>query len=143
MSPSSIFWLIVFVVCTVAEACSVGLYFLWFAVGGLVALTSVGFGLSFTLQTVVFLAVSGISMLFLRPIVKNYIKVGEQPTNADRLIGSTAVVTEAIDNITNIGSVQCEGQFWSAKSTVDVVIPIDTKVRVVEIQGVKLLVEMI
>lgn len=142
MSPS-IFWVIVFVACTCAEAASVGLFLIWFAVGALSALISVGLGATPIVQAVVFLAVSGLTMLFVRPIVKNYIKVGNQATNADRLIGSIAVVSEAIDNITNIGTVQVEGQFWSAKSTHDVIIPMNAKVRILEIQGVKLLVEMI
>lgn len=137
----SIFWLVAFVLFTLVEAASVGLTSIWFAVGSLAALISVGFGASVSTQAVICLAVAGSSMLLLRPIAKNYLKLGEEPTNADRIIGKVVLVTQTIDNITNVGEVQVNGQLWGAMSVDDVVIPSQQKVKVIEIRGVRLIVE--
>lgn len=142
MSPS-VFWLIVFVLCTVIEASTVGLFFIWFAFGALATLIATGFSISISVQAVIFLAVSGASMLFLRPMAQKHLKPNHQATNADRLIGQTALVTETIDNIVTRGAVTINGQNWSAVSAHDVVIPSDSKVRILEIQGVRLIVERI
>lgn len=137
----SVFWLVAFVLFTLGEAASVGLTSIWFALGALATLISVGLGATVTVQAVVFLAVSGLSMLLLRPVVKNYLKPHHQATNADRLIGQIALVTETIDNITNVGAVQINGQIWTANSAHDVIIPAENKVKILEIQGVRLIVE--
>lgn len=142
MSPS-IFWLILFVVFTLGEAASVGLTSIWFAVGALAALIATGLGASVATQACVCLAVSGLSMMLLRPVVKNYLKPNQHATNADRLVGATAMVTETVDNICNMGAVQINGQIWSATSAHDVIIPEQSKVKILEIQGVKLIVEQI
>lgn len=139
----SVFWLVAFVVFTLGEAATVGLTSIWFALGALATLISVGLGASITVQAVVFLGVSGLSMLMLRPMVKTYLKPNQQATNADRLVGQVALVTETIDNITNMGAVQINGQIWSAVSGDDVVIPEKTKVKILEIQGVRLIVERV
>lgn len=139
----SVFWLVAFVLFTIGEAATVGLTSIWFAIGALASLISVGLGASIKLQAGVFLFVSGASMVLFRPMVKNYLKPGHEATNADSLVGKIALVTETVDNITNTGSLQIRGQYWSAISAHDVVIPSDTKVRILEIQGVKLVVERI
>ena len=70
-----------------------------------------------------------------------------QPTNADRVIGQTGVVTVAISDREQSGQVRVMGQIWSARTdgaertdeTADT-IPVDTEVRVLRIEGVKLIV---
>lgn len=138
---ASVFWLIVLVLFTAGEAATVGLTSIWFALGALASLVALGLGAGITLQAVVFLTTSALSMLLVRPVVQTYLKVDKQATNADRLIGATALVTLTIDNIVNQGEVQVSGQLWSAVSAHDVVIPEKSKVRILEIQGVKLIVE--
>ena len=64
------------------------------------------------------------------------------PTNADRNIGRTAVVTEEINNLAATGAVKVDGLDWTARSTDDnITIPKDSVVVIREIRGVKLLVE--
>lgn len=142
MTPS-VFWLIVFVLFTVGEAATVGLASIWFALGALATLISVGFGAGITMQAVVFISVTALSMLVFRPLVQKVLKPNHQATNANRLIGTTALVTVTIDNIVNQGEVQVPGQLWSAISVNDMVIPEKSKVRVLEIKGAKLLVELL
>ncbi|MFI3254302.1 MAG: NfeD family protein [Eubacteriales bacterium] len=142
MSPS-VFWLIIFILFTVGEAVTEGLTSIWFALGAFATLIAIGFGAGITTQAVVFLTFSALSMILLRPMAKNYLKPHTTATNADRLIGTTAMVTETIDNIVNSGEVQINGQYWSATSAHDVVIPDKSRVKILEIQGVKLIVEVV
>lgn len=142
MGPS-IFWLVLFILFSLGEAATVGLTSIWFALGALATLIVAGTGVSISVQLYVFLSVSGLSMLLLRPVVKKYLKPNIQATNTDRLIGATAMVTETVDNICNMGAVQIHGQIWSASSMHDQVIPEQSKVKILEIQGVKLIVEMV
>ncbi len=141
MTPS-IFWLIVFILFTAGEALTEGLTSIWFAVGALASLIVVGLGASITVQAFVFLGVSALCMLYLRPLSKKHFIPKKTATNADRLIGASALVTETVDNILASGAVKINGQFWSAVSAHDVVIPEQSKVKILEIQGVKLVVEL-
>ena len=62
--------------------------------------------------------------------------------NSDAKIGKIGIVTEDIDNIKAIGAVKLDGLEWSAKSADDGVISKDQQVKVVAIEGVKLIVEL-
>ena len=140
MLPSAI-WLIALVVLVVGEAVTVGLTFIWFAVGALGGLITAVLGGPIWVQIVVFLVLSGLSLALIRPFAAQFLKTSRTATNADRVIGRTAVVTQAIDNVEGKGQVNVSGQIWSARSEHDVVIPAGAEVRVLRIEGVKLFVE--
>lgn len=142
MLPSA-FWLIALIVLLVGEAITIGLTFVWFAVGALGALIVSVLGGALWLQVVIFLALSGVTLALARPVFARFLKTSHTATNADRVIGQTAVVTEQIDNLSGTGQVNVAGQIWSARSAHDVVIPRETEVRVLKISGVKVLVEAI
>lgn len=142
MLPSA-FWLIALIVLLVGEAITIGLTFVWFAVGALGALIVAVLGGALWLQVVIFLALSGVTLALARPVFARFLKTSHAATNADRVIGQTAVVTEQIDNLSGTGQVKVAGQIWSARSAHDVVIPRETEVRVLKISGVKVLVEAI
>lgn len=142
MLPSA-FWLIALIVLLVGEAITIGLTFVWFAVGALGALIVSVLGGALWLQVVIFLALSGVTLALARPVFARFLKTSHAATNADRVIGQIAVVTEQIDNLSGTGQVNVAGQIWSARSAHDVVIPRETEVRVLKISGVKVLVEAI
>ena len=96
MLPSA-FWLIALIVLLVGEAITIGLTFVWFAVGALGALIVSVLGGALWLQVVVFLALSGVTLALARPVFARFLKTSHAATNADRVIGQTAVVTEQID----------------------------------------------
>ena len=126
----------------VVEAVTVGLASIWFAIGSVAALICALAGGPVWLQAVWFLAVSALTLVLTRPLVKKYVNGRVVPTNADRNIGRTAIVTEEINNIAATGSVKVEGLDWTARSIADdVVIPQGAMVVIKEIRGVKLLVE--
>ena len=133
-----IFWLAAMIVFGVVEAATVGLVSIWFAVGALAALAAAALGGPVILQVVIFVAGSLITLLIIRPLAAKYINGRRVPTNADRVIGQEAVVTEAIDNLNAKGQVKVAGAPWTARSQDDSPIPAGTTVKVLRIEGVKL-----
>ena len=142
MFPSA-FWLIALIVFSVIEGVTVGLASIWFAIGALGALIVAVLGGHIFLQVVVFLALSAAALALIRPLAVKILKPRHDPTNADRVIGQTALVTEAMDNVEGKGLVVVSGQVWSARSQHNVVIPAGTQVRILRIEGVKVYVEAI
>ena len=71
-----------------------------------------------------------------------YLNRNKTATNADSLIGEQAVVTQTINNLMSRGEVFINGMAWTARSgREDEVIEKDTVVRILRIDGVKLIVE--
>ena len=142
MEPMMIVWLVALIVFAVGEGLTVGLTSVWFAVGSLGALIAAGLGGGLWVQIAIFLVLSGLSMLLLRPLAKKYLKPGHTATNADRVIGQVGVVTQTVDELAGTGEVRISGQVWSARvNSQEGSIPVGEKVRVLDIRGVKVLVE--
>lgn len=139
----TIFWLIAFVIFAVGEGMTVGLVSIWFAIGALGGMVTAALGGQLWVQIGVFLMVSALCLLFFKPLSKKLFQNRVSRTNADRVIGETAVVTQAIDNDRAEGQVRVDGQIWTARSAHGVVIPADTQVRVLRIEGVKVIVESV
>jgi len=142
MIPSAV-WLIILVVLVAGEAITVGLTFLWFAVGALGGLVVAVLGGAIWLQVVVFLVLSAATLILVRPLAAKLLTPGISPTNADRILSQIALVTEEIDNIAETGQVKLFGQVWTARSENGDIIPAQTRVRILRIEGVKVFVRTV
>lgn len=136
----SLFWLIAMVLFGVLEAVTVGLTSIWFALGALGALAAAAASAPVIVQIVVFLGVSFLTLLLVRPLAQRFVNDRKVATNADRVIGREAVVTEDIDNIQGKGRVSISGADWTARTEDDRTIPAGSKVQVLRIEGVKVIV---
>ena len=136
-------WLILFVVFIVAEVVTAGaLVSIWFCIGSLAAMIAARAGTPIMVQIVVFLVVSVALLILTKPFIKKVLKTKNEPTNADVIIGRIGVVVEDINNLEEKGAVKIDGKLWTARSLdEDKAIQKDSKVRIVKIQGVKVLVE--
>lgn len=137
MNMAAIVWLVLMVVFLAAEASTVSMVSLWFAAGALAALLTALAGGPAWLQTLLFLAVSAGLLLALRPLVKKYLSPKLTATNVDSVVGSTGLVTAAIDNVSAVGQVKLGAMEWTARSTSGQPIPAGTLVKVDRIEGVK------
>lgn len=137
MKLAAFVWLGLMILFLIAEGATVSLVSLWFAAGAVVAMFAALLGAGVWLQTGLFLAVSGALLLMLRPIVRRYLVPKITATNVDSLVGSTGLVTEAIDNVTASGQVKLGAMEWTARSTTGENIPQGTLIRVDRIEGVK------
>ena len=135
-------WLIVFVVFAALELVSVGMTCIWFAVGALAACVTSLFTGNWIIQSIVFIIVTVLFLLFLRPLAVKYVNNKTEKTNVDSVIGRTAKVVTEIDNVNAKGMVVIDGVEWTARSKDDRVIPKETLVEVVEVSGVKVIVKV-
>ena len=92
------------------------------------------------LQVVWFLVVSIAALALTRPLAKKFVNARTMPTNADRILGTECLVTEAIDNLAGTGAVSAGGKTWTARSVDGSDIPVGTLVTVQSIEGVKAIV---
>ena len=136
----SVIWLVLLVVFAIVEAATVGLASIWFAAGAFVALLSSLCTGNIWTQIFLFILVSAVTLVALRPLAKKYVTPKQVATNADRVIGREAIVTEDIDNLAATGAVKIFGVLWSARSEDDSPIPAGSTVTVRAIDGVKLIV---
>ena len=135
-----IFWIVLLVVLIIVEAATAQLVTIWFAAGAAAAIIAERCHAPQWLQWIVFLAVSVISLIATRPLVRKATQKTMQPTNSDRCIGQTAVVIEDINNIEGKGQVHVNGITWTARSADGTVFKKDDLVTVEKIDGVKLIV---
>ena len=140
MNWAAVFWLTMIVVFLMAEASTVTLVSLWFAAGSLaamlVALTGAGIGF----QVTIFVIVAAVCLTALRPLVRKHIKPKLTKTNVDAVVGSTGLVTVAIDNVSAVGQVKLGAMYWTARSVSGDPIAEGTLVKVERIEGVKAIV---
>lgn len=134
-------WLALLILFVIGEGVTVGLVSIWFAAGSLAALLcALGNG-PLWLQVVLFIVVSALCLLAVRPLARKYVNGKVQPTNADRILGAQAMVTQDIDNLQGKGAVQIGGVTWSARSEHNTPISAGTLIRILRIEGVKVYVE--
>ncbi|MBE6998024.1 MAG: NfeD family protein [Ruminococcaceae bacterium] len=136
-----IFWAVAVVAFVILELATVGLASIWFALGALCALIAALLGAPLWLQIVWFALISVVTLLLTRPLAKKYINNKTMATNADRVIGRKAVVKERIDELAGTGAVLADGKMWSARTPDGATVEPGAIVTVLEIRGVKLIVE--
>ncbi len=142
MFTATIVWLIIMVVLIIVECLTLGLTTIWFAGGSLVAWIAALLNAPVLVQVILFLVVSIVLLVFTRPIALEHFNKDRIKTNADALVGEQAVVSEQINNLQATGSVNLNGQTWTARTSDDsIVIEKGAVVTVLSIAGVKLIVE--
>ena len=120
-------WLAVMALAVFAEMSTMALVSVWCAVGALAAVFAAYFGAPLAAQLLLFIGVSIVTAAVVRPLAKKYADPYKVPTNADRLVGMEARVTETINN----------GYPTSADGAV---IPKGETVEVAAMEGIKLIV---
>jgi len=141
MNYAALIWLLLMVGFLIAESSTVAMVSIWFAAGALASLVLSLLDVQLWVQVVVFLAVSCALLAALRPLVRKFITPKIVKTNIDSIIGTTGMVTQAIDNIKAEGQVKLGAMFWTARSVSGETIPEGTRIRVSRIEGVKAFVE--
>ncbi|MCJ7846555.1 NfeD family protein [Blautia sp. NSJ-175] len=137
----AVMWLILLGVLLVVEIITLGLTTIWFAGGALAAFLAALAGGPLWLQIILFFAISILLLIFTRPIAIKYMNKNVSKTNVDSLPGEKAVVIKTIDNLRGTGQAVVNGLEWSAKSKDETIIDEGKVVRIVAVEGVKLIVE--
>lgn len=136
------YWLIAGFACLAVEIFTPGFFMACLGVGCLLAaLVAVLHG-GLAIQAVAMVAGSVLALLLLRPLLARMF--GPQraiATNTDALIGKSGRVVEGIDPHQAKGRVLVEGEDWWAISLDQSDIALDERVRVVQVDGSRLVVE--
>ena len=137
-----VIWLIIALIAGIAEAATVSLISVWFALGAVAAAIAAAFGLGAIAQVIIFLTVSLILMALTAPLCRKF-RMGEKtPTNADRLIGRTGIITEDVDHLQGKGEVKVGGQVWSVQVRGGGRAKVGDNVIVEDIEGAHLVVSL-
>ena len=132
-------WLILAGVFLIIEIMTVGFLIFWLSIGALFAMITSLFTDNIVIQTTVFVISSTILIFVTKPFVKKFGQV-QNPisTNFYSIIGKIGIVTTEINSV---GQIKIDGEIWSATcEDSSSVIPMGTKVKVLEIKGVKAIV---
>lgn len=136
-------WVIILVGTLIVEVVTFGnLISVWFSIGALAAYFAYIFGLSFPIQLTVFIVVSVLSLLAVRPLAANYFRGNIVATNADRIIGQHTTLVKAVKS-NEWGEVNVYGTVWSVAELNNRPLDAGTIVEVVAIEGAKLIVKKV
>lgn len=138
-------WLIIAGIFLIAEIFTAGFLIFWVGIGALFAMLVSFFTDNLLIQTAVFVFASAVLILLTRPFVKKYVAKDQDDvvTNAQAIVGKTGFVTQDISKIKGAGLVKIGEEVWSAISRDTEEIKKGTEIKVLAIDGVKLVVEPI
>ena len=115
-NPMLWIWVVIIAGSIIAEIATLGLTTIWFAGGAAVALGTSIAGGSIWLQIILFIIVSVVLMILIRPYAKKRFNNRRVATNVDSILGQTGIVINEIDNLQSQGLVKIGGQEWTARS---------------------------
>ena len=137
------FWLIIAGILFVVEICTVSFFAFWPGIGAVAAAICSLFTDNIVIQSAVFVIVTTIMILFMKPLAKKLFKTKDVNMNNKALIDKNGIVTQEIDNLNSKGQVKISGELWSAISENDEIIEKGATVLVKDIKGVKLVVKKV
>ena len=135
-----VLWLIAAVVFGIGEVLTAGFFLAPFAIGALVATLVSVIGGGFAVSGLVFLVISTVALVALRPIARRHMNLPAQlRTGTAALVGRHATVVERVSE--HGGCVKLDGEIWSARPyDEDEVFEAGARVHVMEIRGATALV---
>lgn len=136
-----VFWLIVAILCAIAEIMLPTFGAIFGTVAGLiVAVLALSPVIIWQLQVVIFAILLVISMMYLRPLILARMEKSKGvASRTDALVGKLGTITVALDPVSKIGRANIEGSDWAVKS--DAPLPENSKVMVVGNEGIVLTVK--
>ncbi|UGS35845.1 NfeD family protein [Capillimicrobium parvum] len=138
-----VIWIVAACVLAVGEIATVSFFLGPFAAGAVVAAIVALAGGGWVASTIVFLVISVLVLLFVRPVARRHLRQGPMlRTGAAALVGRNAIVVETIANDEGTGSARIDGEVWTARAfDDDRVIAAGERVHVIEIRGATALVD--
>lgn len=108
-------WVVIGVAFAVAEIFTTTLFLLMFAAGAVAAAGAAGLGASVPVQASVFVVVSAVTLVALRPALRRRLgRPAGVGFGMERMQGASAVVVEQVD--ADHGMVKIDGELWQARA---------------------------
>ena len=136
-------WIIVACVFAVGEMLTLSFFLAPFAGGSLLAGIAALAGAPTAVSWALFLIVSLLLLLVVRPIAKSHARKPPRiRTGTDALLGRSGIVVERIANAQAVGAVKIEGEVWTARAFDETrVYEVGDNVEIIEIRGVTAVVD--
>ena len=93
----AVIWILGIIAFIILEAVTYQLVSIWFAIGALGGMIAAFLGTNFYVQMAVFIVVSFICILCLRPLSMKFFKPRNVETNAQSLVGKEVLITSDVD----------------------------------------------
>ena len=137
-------WAVIAVICLILELMAGDFFIICFSIGAVFAALVAAVGGGIYLQLLAFAIFSLISLFWVRPFAKRYLRKGEDSrvSNADALLGRQGRVVEPV-KADGFGRVQIDGDIWKAVTNEQQDIPAGSNVRVVGRESTIITVETI
>ena len=110
-------WVGIFVVLVIIEAATQGLTTIWGAASALIMVFISQTGMNIGWQILLFLVMTLVFVVTTRPVLVKKLKVGNNRTNVDTMIGEEVIVTKAISTFEKGEARSKNGVIWSVTST--------------------------
>lgn len=135
-------WLLVAIVFAIGEIVTPTLTLIWFSIGAFILIFLSGFIDNILIQIIIFAFISITLLVVVTKWIVKKDETYEYDTNLKAILGKTGVVKkEILPN--NVGIVVVENEEWTSLSLNGETIEQGCIIRVIKIEGVKLIVEKI
>lgn len=134
-------WIGAVIAFVIIEAATYQLVSVWFAVGSIGGMIAYMLNFDFGAQMAVFLILSVIALICLRPLSMKILKPKGFKTNADSLVGREILITKNVSNVNSSGEGKINGMTWTVRSADGSEFNEGDVAVVKKIEGVKLIVE--
>ncbi len=138
----TLLWLVLAIALFIIEGVTVGMVCMWFGIGAVVSMLVSLATDSIYIQWLVFIVVSLVMLVLLRPMAKKAMHSHIERTNAGSMIGKMAVLTQSIGE-NSPGRLKYGDVSWIAVTDNGDTIEKGEKVSIVSIEGNKLVVSKI
>ena len=136
-------WFGLAVIFIIGEIFTAGFFILWFGIGAAVAGLLAILGFTAGWQWGAFIIVSAVLFAISRRFSERITKPQPPGIGADRFIDKEGIVLEVIDNNQNLGRVRLGTEEWRAGSEDGAVIQVGEKIKVVKVDGTRVIVNTI
>ena len=127
-------WLALAIVLAIIEMSTLNLVSIWYIISSLVAMIISLFTDNVVIQLAIFVLGGTLLLILTKDAIKRILPV-KTKTNIDRIIDMEGIVTVKITKKTP-GEIKVDGKHWTAIA--DETIPVDTTVKILEINSTKL-----
>lgn len=131
-------WVVMATILAIAEIFNTGFFVISFSAGAAIAAVAAYAGFAPLEQLAVFVVVSAIALLLVRPLANRLSNPNTLPVGTDRLLGKEGIVLETVDPARGSGVVRIGHEPWSADSIDGTPIAAGTMVLVESVEGTHL-----
>lgn len=136
-------WFLLAIIFGIIEIMNASFFIIWFGIGALAAMVVSLITSSLAIQFLAFLIISTALLFTTRKLASKVTSPNITRTNVDAVIGKIGIVIEDIPALDNPGIVKIAGEMWSAISADSQPIKKGLKVEVLQVKGVRLVVQIL